>query len=211
MEDEPGEEKKRKAEGCDPKPPRERQCAFRSGHGDPRLESLTIPLLGNQQLQVSFSHGPFPFRPPSAAGLAPQLLTPQLLTAPLLAPPPFDEEKLTQDMQRFTESERKRVALFVASIEVTDREEALVSVIAHFLTEGLFGRAHLKLKSLRRRCDNEDLAFVIEDLRRSRCSFSASQQAAVSQEVGEAAALLVARAVSEERRFPNMANALSCV
>ena len=210
MEDEPGEEKKRKAEGCDPKPPRERQCVFRSGHGDPRLESLTIPLLGNQQLQVSFSHGPFPFRPPSAAGLAPQLLTPQLLTAPLLAPPPFDEEELTQDMQRFTESERERVALFVGTIEVTKSEEALMSVITHFLTEGLFLRRGA-LKSLRLRVINEDLTFVIEDLRRTTNSFSNDQIAAVREEVGEAAALHVTRVVSELPRFGNMAAALSIV
>ena len=106
------------------------------------------------------------------------------------------EPELAQGMLRLNENERARVAVFVASIKATDEEAALVSVVVHLLTEGLFARwGALKLKSLRLRFDNEDLAFMIEDLRRSRFSFSASQQAAVSEEVGEAAALLVARVV----------------
>jgi len=120
------------------------------------------------------------------------------------------EPELAQAMLNLKENERARVAVFVASIKVTDEEEALMSVVAHFLTEGLFTRwGALKLKSLRIRFDNEDLRFMIEDLRRSRCSFSDDQISAVSEEVGEAAALLVARVVRELPRFGNMANALA--
>ena len=120
------------------------------------------------------------------------------------------EPELAQAMLNLKENERARVEVFVASIKVTDEEEALMSVVAHFLTEGLFARwGALKLKSLRTRFENEDLRFMIEDLRRSRCSFSDDQISAVSEEVGEAAALLVARVVRELPRFGNMANALA--
>jgi len=58
MEDEPPGEKKKEEKKRKP-------TIFYGGHGEPRLESVAIPLPKGLEIRMNVSHGSFPFRPPS--------------------------------------------------------------------------------------------------------------------------------------------------
>jgi hypothetical protein len=65
MEDEPPGEKKKEVKKRKP-------TIFYGGHGEPRLESIAIPLPEGLEIRVNVSHGSFPFRPLSQVTRGPR-------------------------------------------------------------------------------------------------------------------------------------------